>query len=254
MKTLSINHLVLFFIIAVTIIGCTNYVEDEDSDYEKEFENNHDTWHSDVVKVVKSIKLDDVKSLDAEIVMGVGILKLTGGAKELAKVGFAYDIPNWKPELKYDINNDRGWLSIKQPDNKDIHIEGKPTYAWNIRLNNDISTDLDITLGAGSGKIFLSELNLKYLHLTIGVGKSEIDLKGNWDHDVDIEIDGGIGVTTLYLPEDVGVRVKVKRGFGKVNSKRLRKRKNIYTNKAYDSSDVTINIKINAGIGAINLK
>jgi predicted membrane protein len=95
---------------------------------------------------------------------------------------------------------------------------------------------------------------LKYLHLTIGVGKSEIDLKGNWDHDVDIEIDGGIGVTTLYLPEDVGVRVKVKRGFGKVNSKRLRKRKNIYTNKAYDSSDVTINIKINAGIGAINLK
>ncbi|MCJ7582527.1 MAG: cell wall-active antibiotics response protein, partial [Candidatus Aminicenantes bacterium] len=67
-------------------------------------------------------------------------------------------------------------------------------------------------------------------------------------------IDGGIGSATIYLSEDVGVRVKVDGGIGSVDAPGMHKNDHTYTNDAYGETDITINIEIDAGIGSIDLK
>jgi len=56
------------------------------------------------------------------------------------------------------------------------------------------------------------------------------------------------------LPKDVGVRVEVAAGVGRIEASGLKQNRNVYTNAAYGASEVTLHITILAGIGQINLE
>ncbi|MDF1515575.1 MAG: LiaF-related protein [Anaerolineae bacterium] len=76
------------------------------------------------------------------------------------------------------------------------------------------------------------------------------------EHTVDLDVDlhGGVGRITVVLPTTIGVRVNVNEAFGKVNADDLTMEDGIYINSAYDQSEVTMRINIDAGVGAINLQ
>jgi len=59
---------------------------------------------------------------------------------------------------------------------------------------------------------------------------------------------------TVRLPKDVGVRVEVGRRPDYINAPGLTKDGNVYTNAAYGVSDVTLQIKMEVGVGQINLE
>ncbi|MCC7018003.1 MAG: hypothetical protein IT564_12480, partial [Rhodospirillales bacterium] len=58
---------------------------------------------------------------------------------------------------------------------------------------------------------------------------------------------------SVRLPKDVGVRVEVDAGPTLVDAPGLTQDGNVYTNAAYGVSAVTLQIKMQAGIGWINL-
>jgi hypothetical protein len=64
---------------------------------------------------------------------------------------------------------------------------------------------------------------------------------------------GGAGEATLRLLRDVGVRVDAERGLGEINASGLTKDGNTYTNDAYGSSDTTLSIDFEGGVGQVNL-
>jgi predicted membrane protein len=82
----------------------------------------------------------------------------------------------------------------------------------------------------------------------------KLDLRGKHERNLDVSIDGGVGSGKLYLPREVGVRVRVDGGIGSVDAHEFNKNGHVYTNEAYGKSPVTIDISIDAGIGSIDLR
>src|SRR5437879_2436333 len=63
----------------------------------------------------KSIDLDKSEMVRVEIKMGAGELSVEGGSEKLLEADFGYNIPSWKPIVRYDASSFRGQLSIEQP-------------------------------------------------------------------------------------------------------------------------------------------
>jgi hypothetical protein len=81
-----------------------------------------------------------------------------------------------------------------------------------------------------------------------------VDLTGNWRNDFTTRIWGGIGRTTIILPDEVGVIVDV-RGNASVSANGLIRGGDTYINTVFGESEVTLSIDItSAGFGEIFLE
>jgi hypothetical protein len=201
----------------------------------------------------QTIELGDVERAVLELDMGAGELDVHGGARELLEATFTYNVTKWKPQVDYHAEGKEGRVTIRQGDAEGIPI-GDTKNKWDISLNESIAYDLKIEMGAGQGILDLRDIQLSGLDIDGGVGELKLDLSGERDRDLDVDIDGGVGSATIYLPEEIGVKVTVDGGIGSVNARGLYKRNGSYTNDAFGESDVSITIRIDAGIGSIDLR
>jgi hypothetical protein len=201
----------------------------------------------------RSVKLGNAKSVRAEIHMGAGEVKLTGGARELLEAEFSYNVPRWKPEVEYSVSGERGMLTIRQPERSGGSM-GPRQYHWDLHFNNQVPLELSVNLGAGKAELTLGSLALSNLDLNLGVGEAVVDLTGDWKNDLAANIKGGVGKATVRLPRDVGVEVHAKHGIGEVRPGELRKQNGAYVNEAYAKSPVTLRVNVEGGIGEINLE
>lgn len=200
----------------------------------------------------QAVALGDETSVRVEINLGAGDLALTGGAQKLLEADFTYNVTKLKPAVKYSA----GKLVVWQPD-----AEGLPNLRnitdfrneWNLRLQDKTPMDLWVEMGAGNSNLQLAGLPLTQLAVTLGAGTSTLDLRGDWRRDLDIAINSGAANVSVRLPKDVGVRVEVNAGPTIVDAPSLTQEGNVYTNAAYGVSAVTLQIKMDAGIGWINL-
>ncbi|GJM42907.1 MAG: lipoprotein [Ardenticatenaceae bacterium] len=205
----------------------------------------------------QSVELGDADSVRVEVKMGIGELEITGGAANLMDAEFTYNIEDWRPEVSYDQRGDIGELQISQPDGE---INGIPDndikYSWEIALQNDVPMDLEVDLGVGESVLTLGGLHLQNLVVDTGVGQATIDLTGSWQGDVDVQIDGGIGEATIYLPENVGLRVEASTGIGSLVINGLQKEEDsdVYTNESYGNAAVNMTLDISGGIGEISVQ
>jgi hypothetical protein len=201
-----------------------------------------------------SVPPENAKSVRAHLVMKAGELKVSGAADELMEADFSYNVAKWKPQVNYDVSGDKGELSVKQGSSGNNQLGSDASNEWDVRLNDEIPTDLAVQMGAGKSDLDLDSLTLTGLNLQMGAGKTTVDLTGNYGRDFDASIQGGVGQATVMLPSKVGVRAKAVGGIGKINAEGLTKDGNFYVNDAYGNSDVTLNVDVEGGVGEINLK
>jgi len=201
---------------------------------------------------VQTVELGEAESVELNLDMGAGTLKVQGGASKLMEGYFVYNIERWKPEIRYSEAGNRGILKVKQGECSAMTI-GKRRNKWDISLSNDVAIDINVDFGAGEGNLDLRGLILNSLDIDMGVGELKVDLSGEQKQSFDVSIDGGVGSATIYLPIDVGVRVEVDGGIGSVNARGMIKKRGAYVNDAYEKTEVTIDIEVDAGIGSIDL-
>lgn len=205
----------------------------------------------------QSVELGDVDSVQVDIKMGVGELNVDGGATNLMDAEFTYNVEDWRPEVIFEQRGSRGELQISQPQGE---INGIPDdeikYRWDIALQNDVPLDMNVDLGVGESNLNLAGISLQSLNIDTGVGETTIDLTGNWPDSFDVQINGGVGKTTVYLPENVGLRLEAENGIGSLVVNGLQKDggSGVYTNAAYGESDTTITLDISGGIGEITVQ
>jgi hypothetical protein len=224
----------------------------------------------------RSVELGSARSIDAKVTMGAGTLNIAGGSDQLVDAEFRYNVSEWKPQISYAVAGDHGTLSVEQPRTGKVSLAEDVQNEWDLRLGEGVSLNLAVELGAGHGTLELGTLSLGSLDISAGAGELEIDLTGapsvtklsmkigagsvridltgEWKADLDATIQGGIGSTTLRLPEDVGVRVTAKRGFGSINAEGFIRDGEAYVNEAFGSSKVTLFIDVQTGLGEINLE
>jgi hypothetical protein len=199
-----------------------------------------------------SIERDASKALRADLKMGAGTLKVSGGSAKWMQGDFSYNVPSWKPNVKYSTFGDRGTLTVEQPESSSSH-SGNTTNEWDLRLNDEIPTELTARVGAGEVHLDLGTLALRNLEIEMGAGQLRLDLRGNPKHDYDVRIRGGAGEATVYLPPAAGLFAKASGGLGEINVQGLHKQGDNWVNDAYETAKVQIHLDIQGGVGSISL-
>ncbi len=208
----------------------------------------------DLQRESRSIQLENAQSVRADLRMGAGELNVSGGADALMEGDFSYNVADWKPEVDYNVSGDTGELIVEQGSSEGVPLGADARNEWDVRLSDEVPTNLVVEMGAGESDLDLDSLTLTGLTLHMGAGTTTVDLTGDYGRDFDASIEGGVGEATVVLPSEVGVRVRAEGGLGKINAKGLRREGDSYVNDAYGDSEVTLDIDVQGGVGQINLE
>lgn len=203
-----------------------------------------------------SVSLSGAKSVHAHLKMAAGELTISGGSSSASKLMDAtieYNVPEWKPDVSYSVNDGRGSLMVMQPESGHTTMGGVK-YTWDLRFNNKVPLELAIEMGAGDSKLNLADLDLQNLDVQVGAGDSTIDLTGDWKQDVSATIQGGVGEVHVKLPRNIGVRVAVEGGLGSVDAPDFQREGSDYVNGAIGKTKNTITVHISGGIGEVHLE
>jgi hypothetical protein len=200
----------------------------------------------------KIVDLQNAKSVYASIEMGAGQLNISGGAAHLLESEFNFSSSWEQPSIQYQVTNGSGELSIKQ-ESSGPHI-GRTNNSWTLNFSNDVPLELKIDLGAGQSNLKLRGLNLNRLTVDMGAGETNVDLTGPRNSDLTADIEGGVGQATIRLPKDIGVIATASGGIGSIRAPGLTEEGDQYKNDAYGKSPHTIHLRVEGGIGQINLE
>jgi hypothetical protein len=199
----------------------------------------------------KTIELDNSEQTRVELRMGVGKLKVSGGAQNLADADFAYNVASLKPEVEYHSTGTRSDLRIAQRSN--VNTGGEMTNEWNVRLNDKRPMDISVHFGVGEADMTLGSLSLRSVDLEVGVGEVKMDLRGNPARSYDVHIQGGVGEATVRLPKTVGIIATAGGGIGDIKVDGLTESNGRWINPGQESSPVTIRVDVKGGVGEIHL-
>src|SRR5215211_5138461 len=202
----------------------------------------------------KSVDLKNVQSARAQLKMGAGELNITGGGRIIIKRDFSYNVADWKPKVSYDVSGEEGELVVKQGSAEGVRLGADARNEWDIRLNDEVPTDLIVKMGAGESDLALDSISLTGFNLQMGAGKTTVDLTGDYAQNFDASIEGGVGEATVLLPSEVGVKAKAEGGLGKISAEGLQRVGDSYVNDAYGESDVTLSVDVQGGVGEITLE
>jgi hypothetical protein len=199
---------------------------------------------------VRSIELDQSESVRVDLKMGAGELRVRGGADKLMEARFTYNRLRLRPEVSYNAGGFRGHLLVEEPN----HVGSATSrYVWDLRFNNQKPLDLEVNCGAGKSRLDLGDLTLRRVNVEMGFGELRMDLRGAPKNDYVVNVRGGVGQATIYLPEGVGIEADVEGGIGGIHAPGLIKREGRYVNDSYGRAKTTVRLDIRGGIGAINL-
>ena len=202
----------------------------------------------------RTVTAGGAKSVEVDLRMGAGELRLAGAAQEaLLEASFRFNRERLRPDVDYRISGETGVLRVGARRHSGVHF-GNVRNAWDLRLGKSLPVELTLDLGAGESRVDLRGLDLTGVDIDMGVGELTLDLSGPHSRSFRVRVDGGIGSATVYLPADVGVRATAHGGLGSIRFRGLRKEGRLYTNEAYGKSPVTIDLDVSGGIGSIDLR
>ena len=198
-----------------------------------------------------SVSLDKAEMVRAELRIGVGELSVQGGARKLMEGDFTLAPESWRPVVKYTNTGVRGQLTIEQPSGT---LSGNHQNKWNVRLNDAVPLDLMVKFGAGEGRLEVGSLALRSVDVEIGVGEIKVDLRGRPKRDYNVNIRGGVGQATVYLPADAGIYANAQGGIGSIDVHGLRKEGGHWVNDAFEKAGAPkIRLDVKGGIGEIKV-
>jgi hypothetical protein len=199
----------------------------------------------------RTVDREGARSVRASVEAAAGQLNISGGSNRLLDSDFAFSDSYAIPQVNYHIDSGVGQLTISQDDHDTpFRISHND---WNLHFSNDVPLELKVDMGAGHGNFRLRDLLLTRLTVNMGAGQVDVDLSGDRDKDLDADIEGGVGQATIRLPSKVGVVVHASGGLGSINAHGLKHDGDEYTNDVYGKTTATIRLKVEGGVGQINL-
>src|SRR5690606_7258448 len=114
---------------------------------------------------------------------------------------------------------------------------------------------LEIEVGAARFEAQgIGNLNTSHLTLQGGVGEVVLDFTGEWQQDLDANIEMGLGSLTLRVPVCLGVRI-VKDGLlASFDSQRLTKRVYVYYSEDWETAEHKLSLEVDAALGSIRVE
>ncbi len=124
--------------------------------------------------------------------------------------------------------------------------------------NTATMNEMNIECGVGKfeGRN-LGNANFKHFRFEGGVGTATLDFSGKIQSEVDVDVQVGMGVCTIILPEDVGTRIQYEESIvSRIELARDIRTTggNQYISDNYKTASGRMNIRIDAGLGSVRVK
>jgi hypothetical protein len=132
----------------------------------------------DTQQLSHTIEANGATSARAGISMATGRLTVRGGAAALMDGEFTYG-PELEPQFSYAVHDGRGELRVEQPRNRGERLFRRSgRNEWELRFNNDLPLELDLSVASGDCRLDGRSLNLTVLDVESKSGNCELDLRG----------------------------------------------------------------------------
>jgi predicted membrane protein len=114
--------------------------------------------------------------------------------------------------------------------------------------------ELNVDVGAASfTALHLGNANADQIRIRGGMGTVDLDFSGNWQRDLTVLTRVGIGKMTLRVPDDVGVRLEIKRIIADFDHEGLVKRDDAWYSKNWNTAARKLHIRAETVFGALEL-
>ena len=121
-------------------------------------------------------------------------------------------------------------------------------------LNSARMSALDVKLGAASFRALrLANANTSDIRVDAGVGDVELDMSGQWTQDIDLHVEVTLGVVTIHVPADVGVRMTLKKTIAAFDHEGLVERDGAWVSPNWDSAPHKLRIAAETVFGKLTV-
>ncbi len=196
------------------------------------------------------IDAGQAESVQTEVHMSAGTLRMEGGAPNLMAASFRYSEKFGRPSVRYDVTGAHGRLVVESPKS---NSNGGKVNEWDLRMGSEVPLDVNVSLGAGESTLDMSQIRLRSMEVNAGAGEMTLNLTGKYTRDVSVQVNGGVGEARIRLPKDVGTVVDAHGGIGSIDTKGLTKRDGKYYNDAYAEGKPALHLEVQGGVGEIVL-
>lgn len=156
-----------------------------------------------------------------------------------------------QPVINHTPSGDLAEISVV--DQNKVAV-GNRVSRWELSLLEDMPAEITMRTGALDAEIDMSHLLVKALDIKAGAGDLTMKL-GQTDGRINVQ--SGASSITIYIPENVGIRLHTSGALVSVNSKNARvisigERR--YESRDIDTKDAIIEIELTAAAGSVTLR
>jgi len=121
-------------------------------------------------------------------------------------------------------------------------------------LNATHMQNLEVSLGAASFRASrLANANAPTIRVEAGVGNVELDMGGQWTSDIDLRVEVALGVVTIHVPPEVGIRARVEKVIASFDHEGLVQRGSEWVSANYDSAPRKLRISAKTTLGKLTI-
>ena len=115
---------------------------------------------------------------------------------------------------------------------------------------------VEVSSGVGAMELIgLGNLSFREFEFQGGVGGSRLDFSGDWAELGDVDIEVGVGGIEILIPKDLGVEIRVSKGFfSEFSMPGFEKQGDTYFSDNIDQVDKVVKFNVRAGIGGVQIK
>jgi hypothetical protein len=128
-------------------------------------------------------------------------------------------------------------------------------FEWNFGINRDIPVSLHISSGASETEMDLSEMKVRELKVDTGASKTVMTLPAQAGY-TKVKVSSGAAEVRIRVPEGVAATIKVDSGLSgiNINTTRFPHVGNVYQSSDYATAANKAEIKIDSGVGSVEIQ
>jgi hypothetical protein len=205
-----------------------------------------------------TIPLQGASRVNLKIRHGAGRLTIRGGAGSdvLASGSFTGGL-----EHREDRRGDTLDAVMSVPSDSWMNFGGPWMFGswnpilWDVRLNENVPMKLDLETGAGESQIDFSGLKAEEISLKTGASSSEMTLPARAGK-VRVKVESGAASVVLRVPDGVAARIEVQSGLAgiSIDPHRFPRSGSGYQSPDYDRAENSADIRIETGVGSVEVK
>jgi hypothetical protein len=128
--------------------------------------------------ITRTVQQGTATSVDATIDMRNGSLAVGGGATDLMRGEFTYNVESWRPSITYTPTGSNARLVVKQGGGWNWSF-WRARNDWDLRFKDGVQLNMSANLHAGESTFNLSTLDISGLNIDSNAGNIRADLSGN---------------------------------------------------------------------------